>query len=165
MQCKKLIRCNNVCEEHASYCVSHKKAHEPKKYCEAVINGTHQCSNYARKGDNKCAFHGPARAKLTITAFVVEGCFRLPSHIANPLNPKIRELLLQEWEKCKTAKGITPVSEKFVWHKTRGFAGRPDCVRPQLQIRLEKGFVPSLKSVSLEAEGKDRKVEFWAYDK
>lgn len=165
MQCKKLIRCNNVREEHASYCVSHKKAHEPKKYCEVVLNGTHQCSNYARKGENKCASHGEKRAKLTIMACVVDGWARVRGDLAHPHNPKLRELLLQEWETCKAKKGITPLSEKFTWYTVRGWMG-PPTQYPMLQIRLEKkdAVVPEFKDIPLKLPGKKWAAQFWAHD-
>jgi hypothetical protein len=58
-QCKKLIRCTETAEEHGSYCVNHKPAHEPKTRCDAILANNRQCRNWARNHETKCSSHGP----------------------------------------------------------------------------------------------------------
>lgn len=144
MQCKKLIRCNNVREEHASYCVSHKTAHEPKRYCDSVIHGTHQCSNYARKGDKKCASHGEKRFKLTVSAYVCESrSFPFPIH-GYSQTPATRraareglETLWAEW-RIKNADTFHPISEKFYWKKGYSYGGQRPPMTPTFEVNVTK---------------------------
>ena len=65
-QCKKLIRCEMMCEEHASYCVAHKPAHEPKVRCEVILANERQCRNWACTGTEKCVSHTPKKSEASV---------------------------------------------------------------------------------------------------
>ena len=165
--CKKLIRCMETAEEHGSYCVNHKPAHEPKRYCEVVLNETHQCSNYARKGETKCASHGEKRYRLRIYAFAKdERGMYVNTNTTFQLNPQIRGMLETAWAayKEKFSETFHPLSEKFVWKKGHSYYGQRAAVYPAVEVRttMKEGREAALPPVTLARDEKKYTVCFTA---
>ena len=98
----------------------------PKRYCDTIINGTHQCSNYARKCETKCSVHGPPIVRKVLYPYVYT-TLGYPidtwDHIAT-IYENLKERLLDEWteyvEMCKYP--IHPIVE---WFEDDSWNGMP----------------------------------------
>lgn len=170
-QCKKLVRCEKKSEEHGSYCKDHTVVRKAKKYCEVVLNGTHQCSNYARTGETKCASHGEKRFILRITAEVC-GKWGWPIHgyeQTSETRMAARKVLNQVWNDYiaeNAGKNFHPLHEKFYWKTGASWAGRRRPICPYYEVRLmqAEARVPVWETTfPAEIGDKTFKVKVWAH--
>jgi hypothetical protein len=100
------------------------KMKSPKCYCDTIMNGTHQCSNYARKCETKCFAHGPPVVRKVLYPYVYTTLARpidTRDHIAT-IYENLKETLMAAWKEYvdMSKYPIEPITEWFEDDKWNG---------------------------------------------